>query len=468
MVDVNPAAWRMGGYAREEFLSTPIENIIHPASRTAYRQFREELIALKAASCEMRAIRKDGAIIDLEVRSIHMPYRGKPHILTITRDITEQKRSAEELARQREALRQSEKLSAMGELLAGVAHELNNPLAILMGRAALLESRTTDRALQAGVEKIKVAAERCGRIVRTFLAMARHKPPQFKPGSLNDVVTSAIDLLGYGLQTADIELQRNLAEGLPEAHMDADQVGQVLINLLVNAQHALAEQPLPRRINIETGQSGDGVFCRVSDNGPGVTPELQPRIFDPFFTTKGTNVGTGVGLSVSRSIAREHGGELRLEGSDNGACFLLWLPLRSQRGETEMTLDNEVAGHPHANHVLIVDDEPDVAELLAEILQSAGLQPTLAHSGNEALQWLEDHACDLILCDIRMPDMDGPALWRALKACNAELARRMAFITGDTLSASIAPFLKESGLPWLEKPFTPEQVLELVARIEVA
>ena len=467
MVDANPAAWNMGGYTREEFLKKPFDQHIHPSSLASYEKFKSDVATFKAASTETRAIRKDGSIIDLESRSIPMPYRGNPHILTITRDITEQKRVAEELARQREALRQSEKLSAMGELLAGVAHELNNPLAILMGRAALLENKTSDPAVKAEVGKISAAAERCGRIVRTFLSMARQKPPECKPAGLTEVVTSAIDLLGYGLHSSGIELETRLAGELPEPYMDADQIGQIVINLLVNAQHVLEEQPSPRRILLETGQSEGGVYCRVSDNGPGVPAELQQRIFDPFFTTKDSSMGTGVGLSVSRSIAREHGGELRLEGNDQGATFVLWLPLDSGCANAGAVEKPDAVGALHAGHVLVVDDEPEVAELLAEILRSAGLDTTLVHSGQEAMQWLEEHSCDLVLSDIRMPDMDGPALWRALKEQHPGLASRMAFITGDTLSASIAPFLEETGLPWLEKPFTPEQLLALVARIEV-
>ncbi|MGB7933765.1 MAG: PAS domain S-box protein [Gammaproteobacteria bacterium] len=467
MVDVNPAAWKMGGYTRDEFLREPFDEHIHPSSRASYEKFIHDVATVKAAFTETRAIRKDGTIIDLESRSIPMPYQGNPHILTITRDITEQKRSAEELSRQREALRQSEKLSAMGELLAGVAHELNNPLAILMGRAALLESKTSDPAVRTEVGKISAAAERCGRIVRTFLSMARQKPPECKPASLNDVVTSAIDLLGYGLHTSGIELETRLAEVLPEPSMDADQIGQIVINLLVNAQHVLAEQPQPRRIVLETGQSKGGVYCRVFDNGPGVPKELQQRVFDPFFTTKDSGIGTGVGLSVSRSIAREHSGELRLESNKQGAAFVLWIPLDTACTRAEPVKSPDTADELHPDHVLVVDDEPEVAELLAEILQSAGLETTLVHSGQEALKWLEAHSCDLILSDIRMPDMDGPALWRALKERHPDLVNRTAFITGDTLSASIAPFLRETGLPWLEKPFTPEQLLALVARIEV-
>lgn len=468
MVDVNPAAWKMGGYTREEFLNKRFSEHIHPSSLPSYEKFKYDVATIKAASTETRAIRKDGSIIDLESRSVPMPYQGKPHILTIIRDITEQKQVAEELASQREALRQSEKLSAMGELLAGVAHELNNPLAILMGRAALLENKTSDPAVKTEVGKISAAAERCGRIVRTFLSMARQKSPECTPADLNDVVTSAIDLLGYSLRTSGIELETQLAEVLPEPYMDADQIGQIVVNLMVNAQHVLAEQPPPRRIMIETGQSKGGVYCRVSDNGPGVPAELQQRIFDPFFSTKDSGMGTGVGLSVSRSISREHGGQLKLENNEQGATFVLWLPLGFVCRPTNPDESPEAVKTLHADHVLIVDDEPEMAELLAEILQSAGLKTTLAHSGQEAMQWLEEHNCDIILSDIRMPDMDGPALWSELKSQHPNLARRVGFITGDTLSASITPFLKETGRPWLEKPFTPEQVLELIARIEVA
>jgi PAS domain S-box-containing protein len=466
MVDVNPAAWKMGGYTKEEFLSKPFHEHIHLSSMAAYNKFKSQVAVAKAAATEIRAIRKDGTSIDLESRSIPMPYQGQPHILTITRDITEQKRVAKELARQREALRQSEKMSAMGELLAGVAHELNNPLAILMGRTALLENKTNDPAIQAEVKKIHSAAGRCGRIVRTFLSMARQKPPQRQPANLNEVVMGALDLLGYGLHTSGIALKTRLARDLPKQHMDIDQVGQVVINLLVNAQHVLTEQPEPRRIEVETGKTNGSTYFRVADNGPGVPDALRARIFDPFFTTKEGNLGTGIGLSVSRSIAREHGGKLCLDNSRQGAVFVLSLPLNSV-GDTNAPADAQLAKEEtQGSHVLIVEDEPEVADLLVDILQSAELKTTWASSGLKALEWLQHHSCDLILSDIRMPDLDGPGLWRELKQQHPVLLQHTAFITGDTLSAGVAPFLKETGAPLLEKPFTTEQVLALVARLE--
>lgn len=463
MVDANPAAWHMAGYSKQEFFSKPFHEIIHPDSMDAYNRYRTKALDNKASSMEIRAIRKDGTVIDLESRSIPMPYRGQPHLLSITRDITEQKRIAEELARQREVLRQSEKLSAMGELLASVAHELNNPLAILMGRTALLESKVSDEAIRSDVQKINMAADRCGRIVSTFLSMARQKPPEMTHANLNQIVTSAVDLLAYALRTADIALVMDLDEDLPESLMDADQIGQIIINLLVNAQHVLEECSPPRRIWITTGQRDDRLFCRIGDNGPGIAEEIKPRIFDPFFTTKEADIGTGIGLSVSQGIARDHGGELCLEENEQGALFVLWLDLKLS---DKPVIERPGADGTHRNlqeHILIVDDESEISELLQEILESAGLMATRVSSGREALDWLENHQCDILLCDIRMPDMDGSALWRILRQDYSDLAAHTAFITGDTLSANISPFLKETARPCLEKPFTPEQVLELVA-----
>ncbi|MFI0375129.1 MAG: response regulator, partial [Candidatus Thiodiazotropha sp.] len=174
---------------------------------------------------------------------------------------------------------------------------------------------------------------------------------------------------------------------------------------------------------------------------------------------------TGIGLSVSQGIARDHGGELCLEASEQGAVFSLWLDLKlSDKTETKQP-DINGAQPNLQEHILIVDDESEIAELLEEILTSAGLMATQVNSGRKALDWLGNHQCDILLCDIRMPDMDGPALWRVLQQDYPELATRTAFITGDTLSASISPFLRATARPWLEKPFTPDQVLELVARL---
>jgi signal transduction histidine kinase len=249
--------------------------------------------------------------------------------LAIAEDISEKKRSAEELERQREALHQREKLAALGSLLAGVAHELNNPLSVVVARAVMLEEESYPAA-QAAASKIRIAAERCARIVRTFLAMARQRPPERGPVAINDVVSAAFDMTAYTVRTSGIQVAPDLGRDIPPILADADQLHQVLLNLIVNAQHVLQERPGPRRIRVTTrfDQAAGAVRVAVSDNGPGIPEQLRARVFEPYFTTKPSGLGTGVGLAVSHSIAQAHGGTLTLDCPEmGGAVFTITLPV---------------------------------------------------------------------------------------------------------------------------------------------
>jgi two-component system NtrC family sensor kinase len=393
-------------------------------------------------------------------------------------DLTDRRRAAEETERQREALRQSEKLTAMGSLLAGVAHELNNPLAIVMGRASLLEAKCDDPALRSDIERIREAAERCGRIVRTFLGMARKTAAAPSAVAINDMVRGAVDLLQYNLRTGGITLEMRLADGLPTVLADADRLGQVVLNLLVNAHHALSAQDQPRLVLVETGveaprpSRAPRVWLRVADNGPGVDREMASRIFDPFFTTKPEGLGTGLGLAVSRSVAREHGGELALEASSpfgRGASFRLSVPIAREGPAADSdAAPSPGALEPAAARVLVVDDEPQVAELMRDVLESAGYDVAVAESGAVALELLREARFDAIVSDLRMPDMDGPALWRAVLERYAALASRVVFVTGDTLSPGAREFLHETGRPYIEKPFMPPDLLAAVRGVLAA
>lgn len=338
LMEFNPAAERTFGWRKDEVLGKDMADLLIPIRfRDAHRQGLARFLAsnnsrLLGKPLSLAALKADGGEFPVEL-SISVARLGERRFFTaFVADLTDRTQAEIQLARQRDALRQSEKLSAMGALLAGVAHELNNPLAILMGRAALLEGKATDPAIREDSARIKAAADRCGRIVRAFLSMARKKPAQRQAAQLNEVVRGALDLLGYSLRTAGIEVGVALARNLPEIEMDADQIGQVSVNFLVNAQQALADTPAPRRIMVSTAWEGDALVLRVVDNGPGVPAELRDRIFDPFFTTKPEGYGTGVGLSVSRAIAREHGGDLVLEETAQGASFVLRLPLGQRRG----------------------------------------------------------------------------------------------------------------------------------------
>ena len=466
VVETNQRLQQLTGHSAEEMRGKNMNDVfdnLHPSQWA-----RMQLAAGDSSHpMEVALICQHNRSLNCEVHATPVTYQGSQHTLVVGRDITELRRAEQELARQRDALRQSEKLSAMGALLAGVAHELNNPLAILMGRSALLQAKISKPDLLADVEKINAAAERCARIVRTFLAMARQRPSQRSPFQLNDVIIAALDLLGYGLRASDIEVSTDLAQELPMTSMDSDQIGQVMMNLIINAQQALEHVPGDRCIQIQSFLDHGNLYLRIRDNGPGIPADVRNRIFDPFFTTKAEGVGTGVGLSVSRAIIREHKGEMLLEDSTQWTSFLIRLPTTSSIAHDKNT-GSEPVEQEQVRSVLIIDDEEEVTQLLAEILHSVGFRTTELTSGRAAVEWLAANECDIILSDVRMKDMDGIALWRHLTEHHPELTKRMAFITGDTLSPSIAPFLKETGLSGLEKPFTPEAVLRLVANLESA
>ena len=474
IVEFNPAAEAMFGRRREEVIGRRIEDVLVPER---FREANRRELARIARGEEPRGIgrrlqlaglRADGSEFPGEVVMFRTVLDGTPHLTAWMTDITERVEAAGQIERQRDALRQSEKLTAMGSLLAGVAHELNNPLAIVMGRASLLAEKTEGSALAGDAERIRDAAERCARIVRTFLNMARQRPVTRAPVQLNDLARAAAEMLGYTLRSHGIEFELALADGLPEVMADGDQVGQVLLNLIVNAQQALEGAPGPRRIRLSTGleERRDNreprVWLRVADTGPGVPPASRARIFEPFFTTKAEGAGTGLGLSVSRSMVREHGGDLVLEKPDGGAAFRLSLPISGgARDDGAAMAPGEAAAQREAR-ILVVDDEPEITGLLRSMLESAGWEVATAESAAVALELLEMARFDAVVSDLRMPDMDGVTFWSAVSARVPGLARRMLFVTGDTLSPEVQGILAKTGCASLDKPFAKGDLLAAV------
>jgi PAS domain S-box-containing protein len=392
-------------------------------------------------------------------------------IVINARDISEAKQAEEEIARQRDNLHQREKLAAMGSLLAGVAHELNNPLSIVVGRATMLQEEAVDEGTRSVADKIRAAAERCARIVRTFLAMARQRKPEQSVLSINAVIDDCVEMLGYGLRTAGIAVEKKLAADLPFISGNADQLHQVFLNLIVNAQQAMETQPLPRRLTIVSDQHEDRVRVRIIDNGPGIVPAIRSRIFDPYFTTKPAGGGTGVGLAVSLGIVESHSGSLTVEcPPTGGAVFEVLLPIQSADASLEASLPAlpEPASAPKGPRLLIVDDEAEVGALLADILRRDSGDIEVAASGQEALQLMAQREYDAILTDLRMPEMDGPELYRQIEQRWPLRAKLVVFITGDALSPTVQTFLAGTGQPYLEKPFVPAEVRKIVQEIVAA
>ncbi|MER9405729.1 PAS domain S-box protein [Mesorhizobium caraganae] len=404
-----------------------------------------------------------GSRIDTLVSARLITRGGRPAMLAAVTDITRQREAEAEIARQRETLYQSEKLSALGSLLAGVAHELNNPLSVVIGYSSMLKEFSTDSATVGRADKIHAAAERCSRIVRTFLAMARKKPPTRGAVDINEVVVASLELAAYSLRSAGVEIRTELTELLPNIWGDRDQLHQVITNLVVNAQQALLQVPHPRRLTIVTTEEGDGVEVLVADNGPGMPETVRARAFEPFYTTKLAGEGTGVGLSVCQGIVTAHDGSIELDSTEgSGARFTIRLP----SGKAETVLAPETAGKalpaPSAARILVVDDDADIASMIAEMLRRDGHDVTIADDANAALKAVRETGIDLLISDIRMPGLDGPGLYRALEQLRPGLTSRLLFVTGDTLAPEIDRFIGETGAPVIEKPLDPQTFRRLV------
>lgn len=469
IVDANLKACATYGYSLDEMQSIDVATV-SAGTRVYSRQDMMKLLARanqgESLHFEWNRKGRDGTLHWDEVFLKRVNIGGHSRILALTRDITEKKRAAEELARQRETIHQREKLAALGSLLAGVAHELNNPLSVVVARAVLLEEQG-DQKTHAAAAKIRTAAERCARIVRTFLAMARQQAPQRAPVNVNDVLKAALEITGYALRSSGVEVERNFSADIPTILGDADQLHQVFMNLIINAQQTLQEQTPPRQITVTTAYEAERKVVRitVTDNGPGIATELRTRIFEPYFTTKPTGVGTGVGLSVSLAIVESHDGLLTVDcPSGGGTVFTILLPcIAADEADADRT--RTMLRWPEQRAVLVVDDEIEIRQMLAEILDGAGHKVVTVASAREAFEQIGSSRFDVILTDIRMPELDGRALYQQIEQNWPELARRVIFVTGDTLSTSLRDFAAGRGCPVIEKPFLPGEVRRVVAKV---
>lgn len=468
----NPAAERMFGHRMEEAIGELVAKVCVPhRMRAAHeaglaRYHATGVPHVLGQRLELPAMRADGSEFPVEISIHKMEAAGRLWFTAYLRDLTELRTAEAEATRQRERAHQAEKMSALGSLLAGVAHELNNPLSVVVAQSTMLRETAAEPKLAQRAERIHAAAQRCGRIVKTFLAMVRQQPPERREVDLNAVAAAALELAAYGLRSAGVEVETRLAPDLPRISADGDQLQQVVANLLVNAQQAMADRPEPRRLVIETRRDGAGVLLAVEDNGPGVPEELRERIFEPYFTTKPLGAGTGVGLAVCRNIVTGHGGTLTLEaGAMGGARMAVRLP-RGEAAAAEPAADQRAAG---AGRALVVDDEPEVAAALAEMLERDGYDVAVAGTVAEAEGLLRRGGLDLVFCDLRMPGGGGLAVHRAAAAAAPRLGRRFIFVTGDTVAGPQT--LREHGLSGevgvIEKPFMPEDVARAVAALPV-
>jgi CheY-like chemotaxis protein len=324
-----------------------------------------------------------------------------------------------------------------------------------------------DGPLRARAEKIAVASDRCVRIVKSFLAMARRRPPERGSVSVNQVVRDVLDLLAYELQVSEVDVRLYLSTDVPLVWADEDQLHQVIVNLVANAHQAMCVAPAPRRLSLTTRYDGanERVLIEVADTGPGIPGGIHGRIFEPFFTTKSEGQGTGLGLALTRGIVDSHGGSIAVSSRPGeGACFRVELPVGAPRPAAAAAA-REPDRVIRDRSILIVDDEPSVAAVLAEALTNEGHVVETAENGAVGLEKLAAGSYDLVICDSGMPVLNGPDLYREVERRDPRLAEKFIFVVGDILNPRTQEFLDHVNTPQLIKPFTIETVKQLVRRV---
>jgi len=443
---VNHAAEIVSGYRRGELVGLWFAPLLPDDELPKALANFQKALAGETGLFESQFYRKDG-----EIRFISITYstpQKDEEVLCLIRDVTDQKMLQEQLI-------QSEKMSAIGQLVSGVAHELNNPLAGISAFAQLLLSEKRFPPDQrTAAEMIYAEARRASRIVQNLLTFARQHKPERTPTQVNQVLDDTLELRGYELRVRGIDVQRDYDEQVPETMADAHQLQQVFLNLITNAEQAMERSERDKqRLTVRTRRAGDMLRIDIEDTGPGIPPNLLERIFNPFFTTKPTGSGTGLGLSISLGIVREHEGRIWAENAAQGARFVIELPIIAPRTTGDYPAVPPTIPVTDRLHILVIDDEASVRVALQRYLSSRGHEVETTASGKEALARMREDAFDAVIVDMRMPDLSGEQLFQELKARDESYAERVIFTTGQLVDDSVRSFLASTGRPCVPKPF---------------
>jgi signal transduction histidine kinase len=444
------------------------DRFVDPQARIALLERLATDGSIRDYLLRLRRAHGDPVWVELTARADAIDDDGL-RVEALVRDVSERKKLDDEKRDIYHQLLQAEKMAALGQTVSGVAHELNNPLATILSWAERLSQRTTlEEPVRRGLETILSESERAARIVRSLLTFARKRQTTRAMVDVNEVVRETLALRAYEQRVTNVSVIDALAAGLPNVFADGHQVQQVLLNLIINAEQAMLSANGRGVLVVRSWHDADqeSVILEVNDDGPGIPDELQPKIFDPFFTTKEVGKGTGLGLTVAYAIVQEHGGRIRLESRPNaGASFYVEMPVTGARLSSapvaRVRLDGAASAVAGAS-ILVVEDEAKLASAVVDALRDAGYVVEHAPDGEEALASIERQSFDLVICDLKMPRLDGKAFYRMLADASPALAKRVIFVTGDVAGTDAETFLQESGCRWLEKPFRLGDLLRAV------
>ncbi len=366
---------------------------------------------------------------------------------------------------------QTEKLSAMGKFVAGIAHELNNPLTGVIGFSQMLQESGISEKQESLLNRVIGSAERCRKIVQSLLSFSRRYKPERKLVDVNHLLESALEILNYELTASNLKVITNLTHELPEIMMDPHQIRQVFLNIINNAIQATEENQQGGRLQISTQLVKDRVRIRFQDNGVGISAEDLPNIFNPFFTTKPVGSGTGLGLSLAYGIVHEHGGSITAASPPGqGAVFTIELPAIQSGQETSKARAAELPERSQSvaraeKKILVIDDEESILELIREALEKRGYKVDTAGDGDTAVEMAGKTSYDLVVCDWKLPGTGGQKIYEKLRGIKPEAVEHFLFITGDVLSKNAEQFLREEVKICLLKPFSVDEFRSTVERM---
>ena len=454
---VNEATCQLAGRSREELLGRSPLPFVGPSDAARVSESFKVALAGIARQFECRFVRPDDTIRFATVTNSPIRHGSEViGVLGVARDVTDERRLTDQLIQQ-------EKLAAVGQLVSGVAHELNNPLASVMAFAQLLLTAPEDAQYdQQAIEAINQEAKRAAKIVSNLLTFARQHQPERTFTDLNRVIDDTLELRRYALRVAEVDIRTDLDPQLPVTWADPFQLQQVVLNLVTNAEQALSGWDGTRAITVSTHWDRDVLQIRVCDSGPGVPAEHLSRIFNPFFTTKPVGEGTGLGLSISDGIVREHGGRIRAESRPGlGASFVIDLPYVPPPSPVPPAGREGTTPVASPKRLLMVDDEAGIRLAVTTFFRSLGHTVDAVGSGREGIARAMAARYDALLLDLRLPDTTGDQVVRELERLS-RLPGRVVFITGDTQSQPALDILEELGRPVLSKPFVLDELALVV------
>lgn len=378
----------------------------------------------------------------------------------------ETRRAYEDLRRTQEQLLQSEKMSAVGQLISGVAHELNNPLTAILGYAQLLESEKLDARVQEFIQKLYKQAQRTQKIVQNLLSFARQHKPQRVHVDLRSVMEDTIALRDYDLKVNNITVQRDFEAVLPSVIVDPHQLEQVYLNIINNAADAMLDGRNGGTLRIKIYSDRAHVVCEFHDSGPGLND--PKHVFDPFYTTKSVGKGTGLGLSICYGIVKEHGGEIAARNHPTGGA-LIQIRLPVAVGEKPLSERERIVARRESRlegQVLLVDDEEAVLDFEREVLTAAGLTILTANSGAQAIEYLSHEVIDAVFLDSKIPgDWSSEDVYRYMEKHSPDLVRKTILVLSNVSDPGVRTFVDATQIFCLVKPFEVADLLAVARRV---